>query len=64
MALAVMRTPHETEALLRRLELTVTRRLDGLLLGEHRGCCPGWAARRPKAGSTGPATTSGGWTGR
>ncbi len=30
-----------TEALLRRLELTVTRRLDGLLQGDHAGLRPG-----------------------
>ncbi|MGH3096580.1 MAG: DUF58 domain-containing protein [Streptosporangiales bacterium] len=30
-----------TEAVLRRLELTVTRRLDGLLQGEYRGLVPG-----------------------
>ena len=29
------------EQRLRRLELTVTRRLDGLLQGEHRGLLPG-----------------------
>ena len=49
MALAVMRTPHETEALLRRLELTVTRRLDGLLLGEHLGLLPGLGSEKAES---------------
>jgi uncharacterized protein (DUF58 family) len=35
---SVTREPHE---LLRRLELTVTRRLDGLLQGDYRGLVPG-----------------------
>ncbi|MEY2571164.1 MAG: hypothetical protein QOE63_1514 [Acidimicrobiaceae bacterium] len=35
---SVTRTPHEV---LRRLELTVTRRLDGLLQGDYRGLVPG-----------------------
>ncbi|MEZ5410781.1 MAG: DUF58 domain-containing protein [Acidimicrobiales bacterium] len=34
-------TPPETRELLRRLELDVTRRLDGLLHGDHRGLVPG-----------------------
>ena len=38
---AAMRTPHEPRARLRRLELTVTRRLDGLLHGQHHGLLPG-----------------------
>lgn len=33
--------PAEAEAVLRRLELTVRRRLDGLLLGNHLGLVPG-----------------------
>ncbi|MGZ4617499.1 MAG: DUF58 domain-containing protein [Frankiaceae bacterium] len=44
-----MRTPHETEALLRRLELTVTRRLDGLLLGEHLGLLPGLGSEKAES---------------
>jgi uncharacterized protein (DUF58 family) len=34
-------TPPETREILRRLELDVTRRLDGLLHGDHRGLVPG-----------------------
>ena len=56
--------PEDVEARLRRLELTVTRRLDGLLHGEHLGLLPGPGSERPRAGSTGPATTCAGWTGR
>ena len=41
-----MRTPHETETLLRRLELSVTRRLDGLLLGAHLGLLPGLGSEK------------------
>lgn len=37
---------------LRRLELAVTRRLDGLLHGQYRGLLPGPGSERPAAGST------------
>ncbi|MGI8663873.1 MAG: DUF58 domain-containing protein [Acidimicrobiales bacterium] len=33
--------PESNAVILRRLELTITRRLDGLLQGEHRGLVPG-----------------------
>ena len=51
-------------AVLKSLELTVNRKLDGLLQGDHLGLLPGPAARRGSRGSTTPATTSAGWTGR
>ncbi|MGZ6869883.1 MAG: DUF58 domain-containing protein [Frankiaceae bacterium] len=44
-----MRTPHETETLLRRLELSVTRRLDGLLLGAHLGLLPGLGSEKAES---------------
>jgi uncharacterized protein (DUF58 family) len=35
------RTDHPPDELIRRLELVITRRLDGLLHGDHRGLVPG-----------------------
>ena len=52
------------DVLLRRLELTVRRRLDGLLQGDHLGLVPGRARRTATRGPTTRGTTSGGWTGR
>ena len=52
------------EALLRRLELTVRNKLDGLLQGNYLGWCRVPAARRASRGSTTRATTCAGWTGR
>lgn len=49
MATIPMRTPHETETLLRRLELSVTRRLDGLLLGAHLGLLPGLGSEKAES---------------
>jgi hypothetical protein len=58
--------PIAAERELRRLELTITRRLDGLLHGDHLGLLPGAGSElSPAAASTCPArTTCGGWTGR
>ena len=46
------------------LELTVLRRLDGLLQGDHGGLLPATAARRVRPGSTRRATTPAASTGR
>lgn len=56
--------PAEAAAVLRRLELTVRRRLDGLLQGNHLGLVPGPGSEAGSPASTTPATTSAGWTGR
>ena len=52
------------DVLLRRLELTVRRRLDGLLQGDHLGLVPGSGPRPATRAPITRVTTSGGWTGR
>lgn len=53
------------EAALRRLELTVVRRLEGFLQGDHLGLLPGPARTSTTPGSTCPARTMcAGWIGR
>lgn len=51
-------------AALRKLELTVRRKLDGVLHGDHLGLIPGPGSEPGSRGSTSPATTCAGWTGR
>ena len=51
-------------AALRTLELTVKRKLDGVLQGNHLGLIPGPGSEPGSPGCTSRATTSGGWTGR
>lgn len=51
-------------AALRKLELTVRRKLDGVLHGDHLGLIPGPGSEPGSRGSTSPATTSVEWTGR
>lgn len=51
-------------AALRTLELTVKRKLDGVLQGNHLGLIPGPGSEPGSPGCTSPATTCAGWTGR
>lgn len=51
-------------AALRTLELTVKRKLDGVLQGNHLGLIPAPARSRGSRGCISPATTCAGWTGR
>jgi hypothetical protein len=51
-------------AALRTLELTVKRKLDGVLQGNHLGLIPGPGSEPGSRGCTSPATTCAGWTGR
>lgn len=53
-----------TEAVLSRLQLLVTRKLDGLLQGDYAGLLPGPGSEAGSRASTVPATTYAGWTGR
>lgn len=50
-------------AALRTLELTVKRKLDGVLHGDHLGLIPGPGSEPGSRASTSPAMTCGGWTG-
>ena len=51
-------------AALKSLELTVKRKLDGVLHGDHLGLIPGPGSEPGSRASTSPGTTSVGWTGR
>lgn len=51
------------EQALRRLELTVTRRLDGLLQGDHLGLLPGPGWEPAEGREYVAATTCAPWTG-
>lgn len=51
-------------AALRTLELTVKRKLDGVLHGDHLGLIPGPGSEPGSRGCTSPATMCAGWTGR
>ena len=55
--------PGEAERLLRRLDFTVVRRLDGLRQGEHRNAPSASASTWGSCAPTSPATTCGPWTG-
>lgn len=50
-------------AALKSLELTVRRKLDGVLQGEHLGLIPGPGSEPGRPGRTNPATTSVAWSG-
>lgn len=51
-------------AALRTLELTVKRKLDGVLQGNHLGLIPGPGSEPGSRGCTSRVTTCAGWTGR
>ncbi len=61
-------TPRSTrpraEPALAKLQLLITRKLDGLLQGDYSACCPARAPSRGSRANIGPATTYAGWTGR
>lgn len=52
-----------SDAVLSRLQLLVTRKLDGLLQGDYVGLLPGPGSEAGSRASTAPATTYAGWTG-
>ena len=58
-----IRDPALTAAL-RKLELTVRRKLDGVLHGDHLGLLLVRVPNPVNRASTSPATTCAGWTGR
>lgn len=51
-------------AALRTLELTINRKLDGILHGDHLGLIPGPGSEPGSRGFTSRVTTCAGWTGR